>query len=965
MDRTIFFSLDEKNKLIDISPNIERFFDLQPSTCIGRNVKNLPKPLWRAISSIQKHREENSQVNIEIDGKNHIFYSRRIPRLDNDGKVIGELLLLDEQSANLSDERPTSVEKDNEPSIQPSLDERPYQDIIQHLLEGIVVEDVEGMITFVNPAAELIFGYTKAELIGKHWMNFIPEDQRAFASVMNGRRKHAETDRYELTLLKKDTSRIHVLVSRNPMLDPVDGGMIGSLAVLMDITSRKQIEAALRESEERFRIIVDVLPEPLFLARISDQRILYFNRQAADLFAANQAVAIGRNISSFFQDPKQAQSLIKDALDGSTYRSRETALMRTDGEPFWGLLSGSITSMNGEDVLVVSIHDISERKQFEEALRKSESVYRLLAENAQDVIWTMDLKGRFTYVSPSVEKLRGFTVEEVMRQSFYEALTPESAVIAKENLARAVEEIKSGKSMGVGRFELEQPHKNGSTIWTEVITSGIYDQAGNIDGFLGVTRDITSRRNVEESLEMARETLEMAYRDLEKRSREASDQRKAALNLLADVQASRDAAEQARRELEIAIEQANQMAVKAEAASQAKSEFLANMSHEIRTPMNAIIGMTSLLLDTSLTEEQRELAETVSLSSESLLSIINDILDFSKIESGKLELEHHPFNLSNLVKDCIDLFSVHASQKNLTLSHNIAPDVPPTIIGDATRIRQILINLVNNAIKFTDRGNVTITIDQTVKRPTVELIEGNVLLHFLVKDTGIGIPANKMDRLFKSFSQVDSSTTRRFGGSGLGLAISQRLVELMGGEMWVESTPDIGSDFHFTINVAIAPLAESSLQEHPIREEIASPTTPLTPHLTPEKRAELKILLVEDNNLNQKVATQMLSKIGYHADIAINGREAIEALQRQPYDMVFMDIQMPEMDGIEATKLIRTNLPEEQQPYIIAMTAHAMRGDRERCLLAGMNDYLSKPVRRTELEKVIAEYFSSATPHPS
>ena len=907
----------------------------------------------------------NSRVDVEIDGKKYSFSSKRVPRLDNDGRVIGELLLLDEQTTDFLDNHATPVETGHEPSNQLSRDEQPYQDIIQHLLEGIVVEDVEGMITYVNPAAELIFGYKKTELIGKHWMNFVPEDQRAFASVMNGRRRHAETDRYELTLLKKDNSRIHVLVSRNPMLDRLSGEMRGSLAVLMDITRRKQIEAALRESEERFRFIVDVLPEPLFLAHISDQRILYFNRQAADLFSANQALAIGRNISSFFQDPNEAQILIKNALEGSSFRNRETALIRSDGDPFWGLLSGSITSMNGEDVLVVSIHDISERKQFEEALRKSESAYRLLAENAQDVIWTMDLNGRFTYVSPSVEKLRGYTVEEVMRQSFYEALTPESAVIASENLTRAVEEIRSGKSMGIGRFELEQPHKNGSTIWTEVITSGMYDEAGNIAGFLGVTRDITSRRNVEESLTKARETLETAYRDLEKRSREASDQRKAALNLLADVQASRDAAEQARRELEIAIEQANQMAVKAEAASQAKSEFLANMSHEIRTPMNAIIGMTALLLDTSLTEEQRELADTVRLSSESLLSIINDILDFSKIESGKLELEYHPFNLANLIKDCIDLFSVHASQKNLTLSYDIAPDVPHFIIGDATRLRQILINLVNNAIKFTDRGNVSITIDQGVNRPNVELVEGHVLVHFLVKDTGIGIPANKMDRLFKSFSQVDSSTTRRFGGSGLGLAISQRLVELMGGQMWVESTPDIGSDFHFTINVTIATATESNLQGRAVFEETISPTVPLTSHVTLEKRTELKILLVEDNTLNQKVATQMLSKIGYHADIAINGREAFEALQRQSYDLVFMDIQMPEMDGIEATKFIRTSLPEEQQPYIIAMTAHAMRGDRERCLQAGMNDYLSKPVRRTELEKVITEYFSNTSFHPS
>jgi PAS domain S-box-containing protein len=753
-----------------------------------------------------------------------------------------------------------------------------------------------------------------------------------------------------------------------------------------------------------------------------------------DLALQNTIRSGAPSISGPSPDVKQG-NIIAFAPVGQSAPVREVLALEMSGDQ-WGTklwlqsfeAAGAMLFILGLPLGAIVI--MSHRYQVYRELSDIELRHRMLIEQLPAVTYVAEpgASGRWHFVSPQIEKLLGYTAEEWMANPalFRECIHPEDREAVFEEECKAVTEHRRF------RHEFRFRTRDGRTIWCAAEARSLPAKNGEPGLLQGVISDITERKHAEFELERA----------------------KAA----------------------------------AEEASRAKTEFLAMMSHEIRTPMNGVIGMTGILLETPLNREQLEYTETIRNCGESLLAIINAILDFSKIESGKMETETQAFDVSQVVEEVVDLFGRPASAKSVDLLYCVDPAIPARVAGDATRLRQVLSNLVSNAVKFTAQGEIEVQVRIGERwTATQERLDGAgspsthhpemLELIFSVRDSGIGIPAEKMSRLFQCFSQVDSSTSRRYGGTGLGLAISKRLAEIMGGRMWVESDEGKGATFYFTILVpvvveiirhnALPPAAEirgrhilvvddsptnrrillfhlhrwgvltrevasgaeairilqsgehfdiclmdmqmpgmtgldvasiwrhrypkselpflflSSLGHSELRHAVeAIGRTRLL--LKPTKPAQLleaiqelvgakretgtaaslvatpsrpridtspTILLAEDNTVNQAVARRMLQKLGCRADIVASGKEALEALRQRPYDVVLMDVQMPDLNGYEATERLRDMKLPGPQPWIIALTANALKGDRERCLAAGMDDYIPKPVRLADLEQ--------------
>jgi PAS domain S-box-containing protein len=524
---------------------------------------------------------------------------------------------------------------------------------------------------------------------------------------------------------------------------------------------------------------------------------------------------------------------------------------------------------------------------------------RAFMEQSPDHVYFKDRQSRFVAVSQSLAYSFGSSVSAIIGKTDADFFDAEQA---REFRDREIEIMSGGKPV-IDRVT-KHTWPDGRETWSLNVALPVRNETGEIVGVLGTNKDVTEKKLLEQAL--------LANRRLEELSARAQE-----------------------------------MAEAAKVANEAKSAFLANMSHEIRTPMNGVVGMAELLLDSQLSERQRECAETILHSAHALLTLINEILDLSKIEAGKVELEKADFDVHLLLDEVLRILRAQSLKKNLQLTVTVDPNVPRFLSGDAARIRQALLNLGGNAVKFTQQGEVALTVE--LRGPLAQ----NVTLLFKVRDTGIGIPPDRLAALFQPFSQVDVSTTRRFGGTGLGLSIVKRLAELMGGAAGVASREGVGSDFWFEVQLAVTGLrpdrpgqARTAMAGEAEEERVLG-----TGH---------RILVVEDNLVNQKVARYALERLGCRVDVVHNGQEGVSAWQRGSYDLILMDCEMPVMDGYDATREIRKQEQQDRHIPIIALTAHAIRGADAKCRMAGMDAYITKPLIRKQLEECLVRFLGTA-----
>ncbi len=563
----------------------------------------------------------------------------------------------------------------------------------------------------------------------------------------------------------------------------------------------------------------------------------------------------------------------------------------------WGKKEGFLLQLTAD-----FIANRLEQRCADEALSRIKERFELAMDAGEHGFWDWDLETNDIYFSPRFYTMLGYKPGELPMklQTLVSLLHPKDHHPVTEQV---IKEARKGNQFEI---EFRLKCKDGNWKWVAGLGKSFDIKKGRPNRVVGIHVDIDERRRAADALIKT--------------------------NILLEEQTAR----------------ANAMAAQAEMASAAKSQFLANMSHEIRTPMNGVIGMTGLLLDTSLDEEQRGYAETIRSSSQSLLAIINDILDFSKIEVGKLELEIIDFDLRALIDEIVAITALDAHRKGLSFSHFVDEKVPGSLSGDPIRLQQVLINLISNAIKFTHEGGVSIRV--SLESQTLNDAE----IRFSIQDSGIGIPHDKQDILFNLFTQIDASTTRRYGGTGLGLAISRQLVQMMGGSIDVISKENKGSTFWFTAH--FQKNLNSCTDKKQYSYSAPDHYTATANHRN--RPANLCALLVEDNVTNQRVALAMFQKIGLKADVASDGDEAIKAIKSNRYDLIFMDVQIPKMDGYEVTAAIRESQTPNHDVPIIAMTAHALKGDREKCIKAGMSDYIAKPIDFTTLISLLEKWGS-------
>jgi len=788
-------------------------------------------------------------------------------------------------------ERTAELEKANRALI----DTRDHLDkIINSIGDPIHVKDRQHRIILVNDAACKLFDRPREEILGKTAYDLFPTQESADISWQKDEEVFTTGEENVNEEVNTYAPGVTCTVLVKKTLYKDKSGNMFLVGVTRDITDRKRAAQALRESEKKYSLLINNANESIIVAQ--GGLFKFVNPMALGLFGKySEHELIDKPFSEFIHPNDRSMIVenyrrrIANEVVPARYAFR---VVTQEGIVKWVEINTALIEWQGKPATLNFLIDITERRRAEVALLESEQRLMDIIDFLPDASFVIDRHGKVIAWNKAIESMTGILAEDMIGKGDYEYALPfygSRRPILIDLILKADGEVESrykqiDKRGRVLVGEAYMPNMRGGIVYLMGSAAVLYDSTGNVFGAIESIRDITEKKQAEDRLIEAKEA--------------------------------------------------------AEAAARSKSDFLANMSHEIRTPLNAVLGLTGLLLSSDLTAQDRDYVETVRSCGNTLLSVINEILDFSKIEGGKMELDSHPFHLRECIATSVDLVKAAADQKGLAIKYNLDEGVPACFKGDITRLRQVLVNLLSNAVKFTDAGTIEISV--TAKPLQTTNKNGQYELHFSVSDTGIGIPEEKLNRLFQSFSQVDSTTTRKYGGTGLGLAISRRLVELMGGEIWVVSSPGQGSSFHFTI------LAEESEETSIPADSCAAKAKT---HPSPKSVRPLRILLAEDNAINQMVAIQMLKKLGYSADVAGNGLEVLQAIERQTYDVVLMDVQMPEMDGLVAAQEIRKLWPKG--PRIVAITAYALKGDRERCLAAGMDDYISKPIVIEELRRVL------------
>jgi len=782
------------------------------------------------------------------------------------------------------------------------------------------------VIQIFNVGAEQMLGYAAAEVMNKITPADIsdPEELVARAAELSAeldtpitpgfealvfKASRGIEDIYELTYIRKDGSRFPAVVSVTALRDAQDA-IIGYLLIGTDNTARKQAEEALRQAgalqnaifnSANFSSIATDAEGVIQIFNVGAERMLGYTAAEvmntitpADISDPRELIARAEELSAELDTPITPgfEALVFKASRGieDIY---ELTYIRKDGTRFPAVVS--VTALRDAQDAIIGYLLIGtdntarklveeEQKKLDQRLRDQQFYTRSLIESNIDALMTTDPAGVITDVNKQMEALTGCTRDELIGAPFKNYFTDPDR--AEAGIRRVLRE------KSITDYELTAQARDGKKTVVSYNATTFYDRNRKLEGVFAAARDVTESKKVEAELQLA----------------------KAA----------------------------------AESANRAKSDFLASMSHEIRTPMNAIMGIADLLAKTPLSPEQDKYVQIFRRSGENLLNLINDILDLSKVEAAQLDLERTGFSLNDHLEKVIEMVALRADEKGLTLAFEVAPNVSNDLVGDPTRLRQVLLNLVGNAIKFTEAGGVSLRVesDGDFAVPTA--------LRFTVSDTGIGIAQDKLTRVFERFTQADSSTTRRFGGSGLGLTISKRLVELMGGRIWAASEVDKGSTFAFTIPFEVSVVA--------IRTVIPSVGPDAGAPLPP-----LRILMAEDSPDNCTITLAYLADTPYRVDVAETGVIACEMFKAGHYDLVLMDRQMPAMDGLTATRALRAWEKANDRPPtpIIALTASALKGDRETCLAAGCTAYLTKPIKQDVLLQAIKDYSTVAAPTPA